>query len=92
MYKNKGGGIIYETLAELLSAGITYAAEYEGNYYIKVRPAPDRYSSDGICYDNEIWKVDKKTGKASYMMFTQYILMFEDKATPVDPETLRSLS
>lgn len=40
-------------------------------------------------YDSTMYKVDKSTGKASYMMFTEYILNVMDKAKEIDPATLR---
>lgn len=80
MHKEKNGIIVYENLRELLSTEILFVTEYEGFYYIKLKPYCD-------C-DNSIWKVDKQTGKASYMMYTEY-LRFADKAKEIDPATLR---
>ena len=77
----ESGEITYESLGELLDAEITYASECDGFYYIKVK--------ENYFYSNCIWKVDKSTGKASYMMFTEYILNVMDKAKEIDPATLR---
>lgn len=82
MRKSEGSGMtVYENLDELLTAEIISVSEYGGYYYIKLKPYCD--------YDNSIWKVDKQTGKASYMMFTEYILNVMDKAKEIDPATLR---
>ncbi len=82
MRKSEGSGMtVYEDLNELLSAEIISVSEHDGYYYIKLKPYCD--------YDNSIWKVDKQTGKASYMMFTEYICNIMDKATEINPATLR---
>lgn len=81
MYRSKESGeIVYETLDELLRADVISVSEYEEHYYISVKREYE--------YSNCIWKVDKKTGKASYMMYTEY-LRFADKAKEIDPATLR---
>lgn len=82
MYRCKESGeIIYESLDELLHADIVSASEYGDNYYIVAKRE--------YAYSNCIWKVDKKTGKASYMMYTEYLLTIADKATEIDPTTLK---
>lgn len=84
MYKCKGSGLeVYETFGELLDKGITAVWDYKGKYYVRVKLDDD--------YDNRIWIVDKKTRKISDMYFTKFF-EFIDKATPVDPETLRRVS
>lgn len=77
----ESGEIVYENLEELLHADIISASEYDGYYYILVKR--------NYAYSNCIWKVDKKTGKASYMMYTEYILTVMDKAKEINPATLR---
>lgn len=85
MYKCEENGLtVYETLDELLHTNIIYASEYEGFYYIRVKPE--------YHYSNCIWKVDKKTGKSSYMMYTEYIITIMDKAREIDPASLRKES
>lgn len=81
MHKEKNGITVYENLSELLSAEIIFVTEYEGFYYVMLKPYCE--------YDNTIWKVDKRTGKASYMMYTEYILTIMDKAKEIDPKELR---
>ena len=74
----------YKTLDELLKADINFITEYGGFYYVKTKPE--------YHYENCIWKVDKKTGRASYMMFTEYIVSVADNAKPVNPSDLRRVS
>lgn len=82
MYKTKESGLtVYETLDELLNSDIEFVSDYNGKYYIGVKPESK--------YDNSIWKVDKRTGEVSCSSFIDYMLEIEDKATPVDPKTLR---
>lgn len=72
---------VYETLDELLQEEIILAAEDKDYYYIRLKPKQ--------FYDNSMWKVDKQTGKVSYMMYPQYIVRVEDNAVEINPETLR---
>lgn len=58
--------------------------EYRNCYYIAiVNPSK---------FDSTIYQVDKSIRKVSYMDLLTYMLFIEDKATPVDPETLRRAS
>lgn len=85
MYKVQESGLeVYETFEELLNKGITAIWDYQDNYYIRVKLDDN--------YDNRIWIVDKKSQKVSNMFFTEFMIFIEDKATPVDPETLRRAS
>ena len=44
-------------------------------------------------YDNRVWIVNKKTNKVSHILFTTFIVEgIDEKATPIDPETLRRAS
>lgn len=74
----------YATLDELLKEEVNAVYEYDGYFYVKLKPK--------CYYENAIWKVDKKTGKASYMMFTEFIINVLEFAKQIDPETLRRAS
>lgn len=81
MYVCKQTGLTeYETFDELLDADIIEMTEYGENYYIRVKPQQ--------FYDNTMWVVNKRTNEVSFILFTQY-LRIKDKATPVNPDTLR---
>lgn len=73
--------VVYETLDELIAAGIISATEYEGSYYIEVKHEYE--------YDERIWKVDKKTGAVTSMHLIPYMCNIEKKAKKIDPATLR---
>ncbi len=77
-----GNTIVYETLEELLKENIAWISEYEGFYYVKLVKEYE---------DDSVWKVDKKTGKASYMQFPLYLVTIQDKAKNIDPAMLRTL-
>lgn len=81
MQKTENGIIIYETLDELVSAGILSATEYEGFYYIEV--------SHEYEYEETIWKVDKRTGAVTWMHLIPYMCDIERKAKKIDPSTLK---
>lgn len=85
MYKCEGSGlIVYETFDELLDADIEIMSDYDGFYYIRLKPQE--------LYDDSIWKVDKRTGEVSCSSFIDYMLDIQDKATPIDPKTLKRAS
>lgn len=85
MYKNKGSGLeVYETFEELINKGITEVWDYQSNYYIRVK-LDDQY-------DNRIWIVNKKDKTVSDMDFIDFMLYVMDKATPIDPQTLKRVS
>ncbi len=73
-------GITYETLDELLGAGITYAAEDDNFFY--VRPNLSGH------FDNSMYKVDKVTGDAELIYFTDFIASYADKAHEISVERL----
>ncbi len=81
LYKTNNGIEIYETVDDLLQKDITEIWGYGGKYYVSVK-------SDNF-YDNRIWIVDKKTKQVSKGYYIDIMLDIADKATPVDPETLR---
>lgn len=81
MRTDANGFAVYENLDELLAADIVSISEYDGFYYVKTKP--DCY------YDNSIWKVNKQTRKATFMLFTEYIVNVMDKAKEIDPAILR---
>ena len=83
MYKHENGVTVYETLEELLNADIDFITECDDSYYIRLKP--ESY------YDNSVWVVNKHTLKVSFMLFTQYFDIM-DKATPVNPATLKRVS
>lgn len=84
MYVDKGSGLeVYESFEELISKGVVSAWDYHGKYYVVVE------SED--YYDNRIWIVDKKTKEISDDYYTKFI-QFMNKATPVDPKTLKRVS
>ena len=79
MYRNKVSGCIdYETLDELISAGIVFMAEDEKDYYIRTKI--EDY------YDNGMYRVNKATEKLSFLLFTEFISEYSDKTTPVNIE------
>ncbi len=80
-YDDGTEGIVYETLDEVLNAEIKFVSEYDGFYYIKLKP--DCY------YDNGMLKVDKYTGSVSYIYFTQYLCTgIAEKAKPITVEEI----
>lgn len=84
-YEDGTDGIIYETLDELLMLSNIEVYKCDEFFYINViEDAP---------YYNTIYKVDTKTKKASYYGDKiGFMLDIKDKATPVDPKTLRRAS
>ena len=74
----------YRTLDDLMKEEVTSVYEHDGFYYVKLKPR--------AYYENTIWKVDKKTGKATYMMFTDFICHVLEFAKQIDPETLKRAS
>lgn len=74
----------YNSLDDLLKEEVNFVTEYDGFYYVKLKPK--------YFYENSIWKVNKKTGEVSYMMFTEYIINVVRLATPVDLDTLKRVS
>jgi len=83
MYLSPMGREIYESLEEMISAGIESAYEYEDNYYLNVR------SND--FYNNTIWVVNKKTGEVLDKNFVcDFILTgICDKAKKINPAILK---
>lgn len=77
-------GIIYETLEELLQLSNIRVSEYSEKYYVEIL-------EDSPCYST-VYEVNKRNNKAIYMEIIDYMLDIEDKATPIDPETLRRAS
>ena len=62
------------TYEELMARkDVVFISEYEGYLYVAL-PARQYY-------DNCIWKVDKKTHEVYYMMFTEYLVNVDSKAT-----------
>lgn len=62
---------------------IVLATEYDGYYFLRFEPEH--------LYDESMYKIDKKTLKAECMHLIFYFPI-EDKATPIDPTVLMSLS
>lgn len=82
MYINKTTGLTeYETFDELLKADIIEFTEDGTNYYIRTKP--QQY------YENNIWIVNKKTKKVSFMYYTEYLGDYMENVTPIDPATLK---
>lgn len=71
---------MYNSLEELLEEEILHVYEYDGCYYIELKP--DNY------YDNSIWKVNIKTGKVSFMLLTEFFGII-DKVKDIDPAGFR---
>ena len=74
---------IYESLDDMLNAGIIEMYEYDGYYYVK--PEFTDY------YDGSAYKVNIKSGETTLINYTS-ILLIKDKAIPIDPETLKKAS
>lgn len=74
----------YTTLDALMKEKVNRVWEHNGYYYVELKPKQ--------FYENAIWKVDKITGKASYMMFTEFLINVKRFATPVDPNELKRAS
>lgn len=53
-----------ENLEQLLQYDIISVAEDDGYFYVRTKP-------DGA-FDNTIWRVNKRTGKVSYMLLTVF--------------------
>ncbi|NCE64082.1 hypothetical protein D1159_05650 [Pseudoflavonifractor sp. 524-17] len=83
MHKCKANGLtIYENLTEMLNGPILFISEYDGFYYVRMKPEE--------FYDNGMYKVNKQTGEVSLMYFTEYLIEgLMDKAKEIDPATLR---
>ena len=73
--------VIYETFEDLLDADIDFISENEQNYYIRIKSK--------AFYDDNMWAVDKKTNKVSFIGYINYMLNIMDNTKPVDPETLK---
>lgn len=74
------GRNIYESLDELLNQTVLHVTEDADNYYVKLK-------TDDF-YDNIIWVCNKRTGKVSWMLLTEYFV-FEDDTKPVNPDELK---
>lgn len=82
MHKCKESGLmVYETLDEMLNGDILFISEYNGCYYVRMKPQE--------FFDNGMYKIDKITGEVSFMYFTEYLCTVMDKAKELDPATLR---
>lgn len=75
-------GVEYETLDELIEAGIYLIFEDNDHYYV-------RLNEDNSGYNDCMYKVDKDSHRASYMSRIDFMLDIEENANPVDLETLR---
>ena len=73
------------SLTEILDAGVAFAAEYDGKYYLR----PAKLESH---WDSTVWVYDKQTGSIEYMSYPVYIIEKYDLATEIDPETIRKCS
>ncbi len=84
-----------KNLKEIFDLGrrINVCTEFEGYYYIQVSIFKEGENLDGKIIEetNDIYKVDKKTGKIipCSLDFIAYMMDIRDHATPVDPEILR---
>ena len=77
MYVNPKTGLTeYETFDELLNAEIILMSEDDVNYYIRTKPQQ--------LYENCVWVVNKITENVSFIYFTDYIVDYMDKVTPID--------
>lgn len=82
MHVNKTTGLtMYDTFDEILNAEIVLFTEDENNYYIRTKP--QQY------FENNVWIIDKKTEKVSFMYFTGYMCEVMDNVTPVDPKNIK---
>ena len=72
---------MYENLDELLDENVLYMTESKDSFYVKLSKERE---------DDTMWKVDKKTGKVSYLPYVTYIgIENEEKLTSVNPGSLR---
>lgn len=74
------GKNVYESLAELLDQKVLNVTEDDANYYVELEAEN--------FYDNTIWVANKRTGKVTWMLLTEYFGI-EDNTTPVDPDELK---
>lgn len=74
----------YKHIDEISLNEIVYAAEFDGYYYLKLKP-------ETYC-DNSMWKVDKNTGEATYIDYTAFIIDISKHATELDPKTFKRVS
>lgn len=84
-YDDGSDGVTYETLEELLKLPTIEIREDGDSFYVNViEDAP---------YYNVLYKVDKKTHKASYYGDKiGYMIDIHEKAKPVDPKTIKGVS
>lgn len=84
MYICKETGLTeYESFNELLNADIDEMTENKNRYFIQLKPEQ--------FYDNTVWVVDKQTKSVSFIHFTEYLINFMDKVTPVCPDVILAL-
>lgn len=71
----------HPTYDELMNwKDVEFIAELDGYLYVKL-PAREMY-------DNTIWKVDKKTHKVTYMMYTEFFTIEDSVSYVVPPSWL----
>ena len=61
---------VFDSVEELIEQGIEFVTKDETYFYVRVKPR--------AYYENSIWKVNRKTRKVEYMMFTEYIISVSD--------------
>lgn len=75
---NQTENIVFSSPDELLNSDITFMSELGKDVYVRI--------NTGDPYYNAIWKYDRKAGRVSWMMYTEYILTVADRAVEVDPK------
>ena len=73
--------VVYETISELMKERVKYITEDDSNYYVMLDMQP------GEIYHDEIWVVNKRTKKVSFMSSITYAFEIHDYTRPVDITT-----
>lgn len=79
MYRNKVSGcLVCETAEDMLKCGIEQAYEDAENYYILCKKED--------FYDNGMYKVNKKSGEISLIMFTVFITQIKNRTCQISTQ------
>lgn len=63
------------TIEQIIRSNASEIVKDKNYFYVRIKP------SDEDEFDNTVWKVDRSTGKTSYMMQTDLFRMY-DRTTP----------
>lgn len=79
MYVDKEADFtVYETVEELIEAGVCLVYECGNSYYVRITP-PGRWY-------NCIWIVNKETREVTSMYYTDFLVTLSDKSREISVE------